>query len=64
LYGLFLALAFGMGRGLPFLLIGVFAGAVVRFTRLGLSRRLVQVLSGLVLLIVSFYYARAFVSLV
>lgn len=64
LYGLLLALAFGIGRGLPFLLIGIFAGAVVRFTRLGLWSWAVQVLSGLVLLIVSFYYARAFVSLV
>lgn len=64
LYGLLLALAFGIGRGLPFLLIGIFAGAVVRFTRLGLWSRAVQVSSGLVLLIVSFYYARTFVSLV
>lgn len=63
-YGLLLSFAFGIGRGLPFLVIGVFAGAMVRFTRLGLSRRAVQVLSGVVLLIVSFYYARAFVSLV
>lgn len=64
LYGLLLAFAFGIGRGLPFLLIGIFAGAAVRFTRLGLSRRLIQVLGGSVLLVVSFYYARAFVSLV
>ena len=30
--GLLLALAFGIGRGLPFLLVGLFAGVVVRFT--------------------------------
>lgn len=64
LYGLLLALAFGVGRGLPFLLIGVFASTVVRLTRLGQWRRALQVLSGFVLLIVSVYYARAFISLV
>lgn len=64
LYGLLLALSFGIGRGLPFLLIGIFAGTVVRLTRLGQWRRALQVLSGSVLVIVSVYYARAFVSLV
>ena len=62
--GLVLALAFGLGRGLPFLLIGILAGALTRFTRLGLWRQMVHVLSGAVLLIVSVYYARAFISLV
>ncbi len=64
LYGLLLAVAFGVGRGLPFLLIGVFAGTAVRLTRLGLWRRPIQILSGSVLFIVSIYYARAFMSLV
>lgn len=60
LYGLFLAFAFGVGRGLPFLVAGVFAGAVLRFARLGNFRRTVQVASGFALLFVSYYYGRAF----
>ena len=63
LYGLLLAFAFGVGRGLPFLVVGLFAGAVVRFTRVGVWRRAIQVVSGVGLLLVSFYYARAFVAL-
>ena len=60
LYGTALALAFGIGRGLPFLLVGVFAGALMRFVHLGAWRRAVQIASGCVLLLVSAYYLRAF----
>ncbi len=63
LYGLLLAFAFGVGRGLPFLLVGVFARALMRLTRLRLWDRAIQVVSGAALLLVSFYYARAFVTL-
>ncbi len=63
IYGLLLAFAFGVGRGLPFLLVGVFAGALMRLTRLRLWDRAIRVVSGAALLIVSFYYARAFVTL-
>jgi cytochrome c-type biogenesis protein len=63
IYGLLLAFAFGVGRGLPFLLLGVFAGALMRLTRLRLWDRAIQVVSGVALLLVSLYYARAFVSL-
>ena len=63
LYGMVLAFAFGLGRGLPFLVAGVFAGAVMRFAGMGTWRRTVQVLSGFSLLFVSFYYVRAFVAL-
>ncbi|OJU62063.1 MAG: thiol:disulfide interchange protein [Armatimonadetes bacterium 55-13] len=59
-YGFVLALAFGVGRGLPFLLAGAFAGAVMRLTRLGSWRRAVHYASGVALLFVSFYYAKAF----
>ena len=63
LYGLTLAFAFGIGRGLPFLLVGVFAGAVMRLARMTVWRRAIQVLSGVALLFVSFYYGRAYVAL-
>ncbi|MBF8961717.1 sulfite exporter TauE/SafE family protein [Pontibacter sp. FD36] len=63
LYGLLLALAFGLGRGLPFLVVGVFAGAVSRLARLTWLRRSIQVVSGCALLIVSIYYTRVFIDL-
>ena len=63
LYGLLLAFAFGLGRGLPFLLVGIFAGAVLRLARLTAWRRTVQVVSGIALLFVSAYYAKAFAAL-
>jgi cytochrome c-type biogenesis protein len=61
-YGLVMAFAFGVGRGLPFLLIGLFAGAVVRLTRLGFWGRSLQVLSACLLLLVSGYYVWAFTA--
>lgn len=63
LYGTVLAVAFGIGRGLPFLIIGVFASALMRFVRLERVRRPVQIVSGAALLLVSAYYARAFTFL-
>lgn len=63
LYGLLLALAFGLGRGLPFLVVGVFAGAVSRLAQLTWLRRTIRVLSGAALLFVGYYYARIFVDL-
>ncbi|RUL83553.1 cytochrome c biogenesis CcdA family protein [Tautonia sociabilis] len=62
-YGAVLAFAFGLGRGLPFLLVGLFAGALVRLTRIGAWRRAIQAASGAALLLVSAYYARAFLAL-
>jgi cytochrome c-type biogenesis protein len=62
-HGLLLAMAFGIGRGLPFLMVGLFAGVVVRFTRLGHWRRAIQFTSGTALLVVSAYYTRAFITL-
>lgn len=62
-YGLILAFAFGLGRGLPFLVVGLFAGAVTRLTRVGRWRRALEVASGCALLLVSVYYFRAFRAL-
>lgn len=62
-YGFLLALAFGIGRGLPFLLAGLFAGVLMQFTRLGLWSRAIQVVSGCALIFVSVYYVRAFAAL-
>lgn len=62
-YGFILALAFGIGRGLPFLLAGLFAGVLMRFTRLGSWAGAIQVASGCALIFVSVYYVRAFVAL-
>ncbi len=62
-YGALLAFVFGLGRGLPFLLVGVFAGALIRLTRIGIWRRAIQAISGFALLFVSVYYARAFIAL-
>ncbi len=62
-YGLALAFTFGLGRGLPFLLVGVLAGTVMRLARLAAWRRLLQVASGGALLLVSTYYAWSFIAL-
>jgi cytochrome c-type biogenesis protein len=62
-YGFLLALSFGIGRGLPFLLVGLFAGAVTRLARLSWLRRSLQIISGSALLFVGFYYAKVFVDL-
>ncbi len=63
LYGLLLSLAFGVGRGFPFLLVGVFAGALMRVARISLWRRAIQFTSGCALILVSLYYMRAFAAL-
>jgi cytochrome c-type biogenesis protein len=62
-YGLVLAFAFGLGRGLPLLLAGLFAGAAIRFVRVASWRRLIEVASGCALLFVCAYYVRVFVAL-
>lgn len=62
-YGLLLSLAFGVGRGLPFLLVGIFAGAVMRLASIGAWRRTIEFASGSALLFVSIYYVHAFVGL-
>ena len=64
LYGFMLALAFGMGRGLPFLVVSVFAGAVAKFAQLTWLRRSIQIGSGLALLFVCYYYTRTFIDFI
>lgn len=60
-YGLILAFSFGLGRGLPFLLVGIFARAVSRLAQLTWLRRSIQMVSGCALLFVTFYYGRIFI---
>lgn len=62
-YGLLLALAFGIGRGLPFLVIGLFAGAISSVIWITKWRRAIQYASGSALVLVGIYYARAFAAL-
>ena len=62
-YGLLLAFAFGVGRGLPFLIVGFFAGLMMRFASLNRWRRPLQIVSGCALLTVAVYYVRAFATL-
>lgn len=62
-YGFFLALAFGIGRGLPFLIVSAFAGAVSKFAQLTWLRRSIQIVSGLALLFVCYYYVKVFIDL-
>ena len=62
-YGLILAFSFGLGRGLPFLLVGLFAGAISRLAQLTWLRRSIQIVSGSALLFVAFYYGKVFVAL-
>ena len=62
-YGFFLAVAFGLGRGLPFLVAGLFGGAITSLAKLSWLRKGIQLLSGLALLFVSGYYVRVFVIL-
>lgn len=63
-FGVLLSVAFGIGRGLPFLLIGFFASAWMRFAHISLWRRRIQFASGGALILVALYYVRAFIDLI
>lgn len=63
LYGFILALSFSIGRGLPFLIVSAFAGAVTKFAQLTWLRRSIQVVSGLALLFVCYYYVMVYIDL-
>lgn len=62
-YGFFLAVAFGVGRGLPFLVAGLFGGTIMGLAKLSWLRKGIQILSGFALLFVAGYYVRVFVIL-
>lgn len=56
-YGALLSLAYAVGRGLPFLLIGLFASRVSTWLgRLDRSRRIAEVVSGVALVGVGVYF--------
>ncbi|MEX2592701.1 MAG: cytochrome c biogenesis protein CcdA [Anditalea sp.] len=59
-YGLILAFCFGIGRGLPFLIVGLFSSSVSKFAKLSWLRKSIQILSGVALLYLSFYFFRLF----
>ncbi len=63
LYGFLLAMFFGIGRGLPFLIVGIFASAVAKFAQLTWLRKSIQIVSGAALLFVSYYYLNVFIRL-
>jgi cytochrome c-type biogenesis protein len=62
-YGFILALAFGIRRGLPFLIVSAFAGTVTKSAQLTWLRKSIQILSGLALLFVCYYYVKVFIDL-
>lgn len=59
IYGAALSLSYAIGRGVPFLLLGLFAGTVSAWlVRLGPARRVAEVISGVALLALAIYFAR------
>ena len=63
LFGFILALCFSIGRGLPFLVVCLFAGAVTKFAQLTWLRKSIQIVSGLALLFVCYCYIKVFIDL-
>lgn len=63
-YGFILAFSFGLGRALPFLLIGFFASAITRLARLSWLRVSIQWISSAALAFVSFYYIKVYIALI
>lgn len=59
-FGLILAFMFGIGRGLPFLIVGLFANTVSKLAKLTWLRKSIQILSGSALLYLSFYFFKLF----
>lgn len=59
-YGLLLAFCFGVGRGLPFLVVGLFSTSISKLAKLSWLRKGIKLLSGIALLYLSFYFFRVF----
>ena len=58
-YGFGLSLAFALGRGLPFLLLGLFAGQIGAWMdRASQARRGVEIVSGVALIALAVYFVR------
>lgn len=59
LYGAALSLSYAVGRGLPFLLLGLFAGTVGAWlARIGRARRIAEVVSGVALIALAVYFVQ------
>jgi cytochrome c-type biogenesis protein len=58
-YGAVLSLSYAIGRGVPFLLLGFFAGTVAAWiSRLNRARRITEIISGVVLVVLAAYFLR------
>lgn len=58
-YGALLSLFYGIGRGLPFLLMGLFAGRIARWLAgIDRARRIAEVVSGVALVLMGVYFLR------
>lgn len=56
-YGAALSLSYAIGRGLPFLMLGLFAGTIGAWVaRLGRARRIVEIVSGIAMVALTFYF--------
>lgn len=63
-YGAMLSLSYTVGRGAPFLLLGLFAGTVGAWlARMGRARRVAEIVSGIALLIIAVYFGRLALTL-
>lgn len=63
-YGAFLSLAYAVGRGLPFLLLGLFAGTIGAWlARIGPARRTAEMISGIALVAIAGYFIRLALTL-
>jgi len=63
-YGALLSFSYAVGRGAPFLLLGLFAGTVGAWlARMGRARRVAEVVSGIALLIIAVYFGRLALTL-
>lgn len=62
-YGALLALGYGVGRGLPFLLLGLFSGVAMRLRCQPSWSRAIQVTTGSLLLVITGYYLWIFLRL-